>query len=176
VRGNFFYAYVDDAIASVTVGITPSVIIRQRQNAGDIRSRGFEIDANSSAGPVQFTGSYQFADSVVAAFPTNINESSLRTPQVPRHQLSLQAKIAVRKWDLAIQIRASSEQFDDDLNQFRLESYFQADAFFSRRINKHLTFFAAAENLFNTRYSIGRTPLRTVNSPVGIRVGIRLTN
>ena len=33
--------------------------------------------------------------------------------------------------------------------------------------------FVALENVFNSRYSVGRTPIRTVSSPSNARVGIR---
>jgi outer membrane receptor protein involved in Fe transport len=72
-----------------------------------------------------------------------------------------------------VQARASSEQFDDDLNQFRLEPYAQVDLYASRRVSERVEVYAALENVFNSRYSIGRTPVRTVNSPVNGRVGIR---
>jgi hypothetical protein len=34
--------------------------------------------------------------------------------------------------------------------------------------------FAAAENLFNQRYDIGRTPVRTLGPPLLARFGVRL--
>jgi outer membrane receptor protein involved in Fe transport len=55
----------------------------------------------------------------------------------------------------------------------RLEPYFQLNAFVSRRIGEKLSIFAAVENVFNTRYSVGRTPIRTVSSPISIRAGVR---
>jgi len=173
-RANVFYASIGQAIANVTLSVTPTLITRQRQNAGRTRSAGVEVEGNTSIGRVLFTGSYQFADSVVTEFASNPSLIGLRTPQIPKHQASLQARLPAGKWDLAVQTRASSEQFDDDLNQFRLEPYFQADVFIARKLGRSAQLYAAVENVFNSRYSIGRTPIRTVSSPVGLRVGIRL--
>ena len=64
-------------------------------------------------------------------------------------------------------------QFDDDQNQFKLERYFTLDALASRPVGHGVELFAAAENLLDRTYSIGRTPIRTVGAPLLARVGIR---
>lgn len=173
LRANAFYAAIDGTIANVTLSTTPTLITRQRQNAGATRSAGVEIEGNASIGRVSLSGSYQFVHSTVTEFASNPTLVGLRTPQVPRHQLSMQAKLVAGKWDLAGQTRTSSEQFDDDLNQFRLEPYFQADVFVSRSLGRRANIYVAIENIFDARYSIGRTPVRTVNSPPQLRVGLR---
>jgi outer membrane receptor protein involved in Fe transport len=94
-------------------------------------------------------------------------------PQTARHQFTFQTRYAEKEWSFAVQGRASSAQFDDDLNLFRLEPYFQFDAFAARRFKENLQVFVGAENVFNARYSIGRTPVRTVSSPLNVRVGVR---
>jgi outer membrane receptor protein involved in Fe transport len=73
-----------------------------------------------------------------------------------------------------LQARASSYQFDDDQNLFRLGKYFTLDAFASRRLSKVVEAFIAAENLFNQRYDVGLTPVRTVGPPLLVRLGFRL--
>jgi len=94
-------------------------------------------------------------------------------PQVPRHQFTFQARYSRSKWTLAVQGRASSEQFDDDLNQFRLEPYAQVDVFVARKMSEKLQIYAAVENIFNSQYSVGKTPIRTVSSPTNFRLGFR---
>lgn len=136
IRGNVFFASIDGAIANVTLTTTPTLITRQRQNAGKTRSAGVEVEANASVGRVSFTGSYQFADSTVTEFASNVSIVGLRIPQVPRHQASVQASFTAGNWNFSAQTRASGDQFDDDLNQFRLEPYFQADVFVSRKLGK----------------------------------------
>ena len=92
-----------------------------------------------------------------------------------RHQLTFQA----RYWNpqrvmLGLQGRAVGDQFDDDQNRFQLERFFTLDAIVSRPLGRGAELFAAAENLFNQRYSIGRTPLRTVGPPLIARFGVRV--
>lgn len=173
VRGNFFWTNIRQPVANVTLSSTPSLITRQRQNAGRTLTRGFEVEGETSFRIVHISLGYLFADSRVVEFPSNPILEGLRIPQVPAHQFTFQARYDRGRWTGALQIRASGEQFDDDLNLFRLEPYLQLDVFGSRRIGENLKVFAAVENVFNSRYSIGKTPIETVSSPLNIRIGLR---
>ncbi|MDI1240363.1 MAG: TonB-dependent receptor, partial [bacterium] len=173
VRANGFLTNIDRAISNVTILSTPSLITRQRQNAGKTRTAGLEIDAETKIGDLSLNAGYLFADSRVAEFPSNPSLIDKFISQVPRHQFTFQVRYPLRLWTFSLQGRAASEQFDDDLNQFPLEPYFQLDAFVSRKIGEKFSIFAAIENVFNSRYSTGRTPIRTVSSPINVRAGIR---
>jgi len=172
-RASVFVTNIDEAIANVTLSSTPSLITRQRQNAGETRTAGVEIDASTTSKGLDLNLGYFFADSRVTEFPSNPSLVDNLIPQVPKHQLTFQARYPWRRWTFSLQARAASEQFDDDLNQFRLEPYFQLDAFAARRIGENLSLFAAVENALNSRYSVGRTPVRTVSSPMAVRIGLR---
>ena len=173
LRGTGFYTEIDRAVANVTLAVTPSLITRQRQNAGRTRSAGLELDAEFRVSRLTLNAGYLFADSRVTDFPSNPSLVGNFIPQVPRHQFTFQARYAARRWDLGLQGRATGQQFDDDLNQFRLEPFFQLDGLFNFRVNENLGLFVAAENIFNSRYSIGVTPVRTVAAPASIRLGLR---
>jgi outer membrane receptor protein involved in Fe transport len=173
VRANVFQIDLEEAVANVTVAITPSLITRQRQNAGRTRTRGIEIDAETRFRDFTLSAGYLFADSHIDRFPSNLVLVGKLIPQVPRHHFTFQSIYTANRWILAIQGRASSAQFDDDLNQFRLEPLFQLDVFASKRLGRHVNVFAAIENVFNSRYSVGRTPVRTLNSSAIVRIGFR---
>ncbi len=173
LRGNFFAATIAAPISNVTTTITPNLITRQRRNAGKIRASGAEIEAETRIERFKFSAGYLFSDARIAEFPANRALENRRVPQTARHQFTFQTNYAVKSWDFAVQSRASSAQFDDDLNTFRLEPYFQADAFISKRFGENLQIFSGIENVFNSRYSVGRTPLRTVGLPINIRFGVR---
>lgn len=173
IRGTAFWINIDQPVGNITLTSTPSLITRQRQNAGQTRSRGIEADAETSVWRFKFSGGYLFTRSTVTRFPANVLLEGLWIPQVPRHQASFQARYSHRHWLASIQARASGQQFDDDQNAFRLEPYFQLDAFVSRKIGEKISVFAGIENVFNSRYSVGRTPIRTVSSPTNLRVGLR---
>ena len=173
LRGNFFAANISNPISNVTLTTTPSLITRQRRNVGKIRARGAEIEMETRIKALRFSAGYLFSDSRVAEFPANRALENLRVPQTARHQITFQTNYSFKSWNFAVQSRASSAQFDDDLNRFRLEPYFQADAFVSKRFGENLQIFTGIENVFNSRFSVGRTPLRTVSSPINLRVGVR---
>ena len=173
IRVTAFIADIDRTISNVTILATPSLITRQRQNAGKTRTAGVEIDAETRLGRVELNAGYLLADSRVKEFASNPVLVYKLIPQVPRHQFTFQSRLPYRTWVFAVQGRISGEQFDDDVNEFRLEPYFQLDAFVSKKVKERSEIFVAVENLFNSRYSVGRTPLRTVSTPLNARFGIR---
>ncbi len=174
IRGNFYYTQVEDAVSNVTTNTTPTLIFRQRQNAGETRVRGLEIEAETRISDFNFSVGYLLADAEFSDFPSNRTLEGLRIPQVPLHQFTFQTRYANKQgWSFSLQGRASSEQFDNDLNTLRLEPFFQLDAFGAKRFKEKWQVFIGVENVFNSRYSIGRTPVRTVNSPINARAGLR---
>jgi len=174
VRGNVYWTEVSDAVSNVTVNSTPTLIFRQRQNAGKTRVRGLEIEAETRVKDFNFSAGYLFANAEFVDFPANSALEGLRIPQVPQHQFTFQTSYANNKgWSFSVQGRAASEQFDNDLNTLSLERYFQMDVFAAKKFRENWQVFFGVENLFNTRYSIGRTPVRTLNSPANVRVGLR---
>lgn len=176
LRGTFFWAETTRPIANVTLSVAPALITRQRQNLGRTRSRGVEIEAEAHLNERwNVTGGYLFSDAVVVRFPANIALEGLLIPQVARHQLTFQIRYAKPSFITAgLQGRISGAQFDDDQNRFRLGRYFSIDALASRHIANNLDVFAAAENLLNQRYEIGRTPVTTLGPPLLLRFGLRL--
>ena len=173
LRASGFWTSIDQPVANVTLATTPTLITRQRQNAGKTRSAGIELEGETRFKSLTLSAGYLFAASTVVSFPANPVLVGLAVPQVARHQFTFQAAYARKRWTLAIQGRASGRQFDDDLNQFRLEPYARIDVFASRQLNENLRIYAAIENIFNSQYSVGRTPIRTVASPANLRVGLR---
>lgn len=173
VRSSVFWTKVDRAVSNVTLSTTPTLITRQRQNVGATRVAGFEIEAETTFRKLHLSAGYLFADSRVVEFAADPTLVGLRVPQVARHQLTFQARYDLEKWTFAMQSRAAGKQYDDDQNLFRLEPFLQIDLFALRRISKNVSVFAALENVTNTRYSTGRTPIRTVSSPFNFRMGFR---
>jgi outer membrane receptor protein involved in Fe transport len=176
VRASLFWSDITRPIANVTLSSTPILINRRRENLGRTRSRGLELEADARlAKRWTLSGGYLFADARVRRFPANIALEGLLIPQVARHQATAQVRyINPQRLTLGVQARASGAQFDDDQNRFRLAPYFTLDAFVSRPVSSHLEIFASAENLFNNRYEVGRTPVKTLGPPLLWRVGFRL--
>ncbi len=161
----------------MTLQTTPALITRQRQNLGRTRSRGVELETEARLNQFwHLSAGYLFDDATVVRFPANTALEGLMIPQVPRHQATFQARYANPSIiTIGFQGRASSAQFDDDQNLFRLGSYFTLDLFLSRRVAPGLEAFVAAENLFGQRYEIGKTPLITLGPPTLVRAGFRFS-
>ncbi|HYJ45675.1 MAG TPA: TonB-dependent receptor, partial [Pyrinomonadaceae bacterium] len=176
VRATFFWTETTRPVANVTLRVQPGLITRQRQNLGSTRSRGLELEWDARlTNQLSITGGYLLADATVLRFPANTQLEGLLIPQVPRHQLTFQARyLNPSLVTLGLQGRASSSQFDDDQNLFRLRKYFTLDGFVSRRLGQGVEAFAAAENLFNQRWDVGLTPVRTIGPPLTLRLGLRL--
>ncbi len=174
-KGTFFTGYLSDAVGNITLSTTPSLITRQRQNLGRVRTRGFEIQSRADVKKyLTLAMSYQFMDATVVEFSSDPTLIGLQTPQIPRHEFTVQASYANPKvLTLSVQGRAVSREYDDDRNQFVLDPYFNLGVYISRNVQQHLAVFAAAENVLNSRYAIAKTPLETLAAPVSVRVGLR---
>ncbi len=175
LRATFFWNDLNRPIANLTLSSAPSLITRRRENLGRLRSTGLEIEA---AVPVRdrlrLTGGYQFTHSVVESFAADPSLEGLRVPQVPRHQVTIEATYTrPQSFLFSLRPRWSSSQFDDDRNTFLLREFFQMDAMVSLSLREDVEVYAAGENIFGTRYDLGRTPVLTVGPSAQVRVGVR---
>ena len=98
-----------------------------------------------------------------------------RVPQVPTFQVGGSVIYSDPiGFTGSVQMRAFGSQFDDDLNELKLDEYGVVDLSASQQVLRGLNVFVAVENLFDKDYDTGRTPLRTVGWPRTARVGVRL--
>ena len=175
LRGNLFWSEVSDPVANVTLSVAPMLITRQRQNLGKTRARGVELAGEMRLSKqLRLSAGYILTDSRVVRFPANTALEGLLVPQVSRNQFTFQLSYAGRNWMAGLQGRFVGKQFDDDLNTLPLGRFFTLDAEASRRLLPHARLFVAVENLTDTRYAIGRTPVLTLGPPLLARLGFRL--
>lgn len=176
LSGRVFSMKLDDAVANVTIAATPSLILRQRQNLGRVSSAGLEVDGEARLpGPSTLRLSYLFDSAVVSRFPADPRLEGLRVPQQARHTLAFGGTIA-RPWLGLVSLdgRWMSDQFDDDQNAWPLAPCVVAGAAWSRPVVRGLAMLAAAENLFDARCEVGRTPVTLLGAPRALRLGVRL--
>jgi catecholate siderophore receptor len=176
LRGTLFWMTVDDPIANVTLTVTPALTTQQRRNLGRSRSRGAEVDAEARLwSGLSLSAGYLFADARVVENPADPLLVGLRTPQVPRHQASAQARYAsAARFTTALLARWSAMQFEDDRNRIALAGFATLDALLSVSIGSRLDLLAAVENVTDTRYEVGRTPVPTIGPPRTARVALRV--
>ncbi len=175
VNGTFFWGYVTTPIANVTLNVTDALILRQRENLGEVRAPGFQIGANLRVtDTIHFSAAYQFIDSTVISFPANPALVGNLVPLVPRNIVSFQATwSAPRRFLIALQGRAASNEYDDDQNLLPLGSYFVMSGSVSHPLYKGCDVFVAGENITNSSYEIARTPTVNLGQPILVRVGLR---
>jgi outer membrane receptor protein involved in Fe transport len=177
VRGTLFWSDISDPIANVTLSTTSSLITRQRQNLGETRSRGAELEAEARlTSALTLSGGWQFVDATVASFPANTLLVGLLVPHVPRHDLNFQARYSrAHLMTAALQGSFVGQAFDDDQNTLLLNHYFLLDALVSRPLGHGMEIFVAGEDLLSQRYDVARTPVLTSGPPALFRVGFRLS-
>lgn len=176
LRTNVFSATVSRPVVSITQSAAPNLITRQRQNLGETRSNGLELDFETKVRPdLTLSAGYLIVNARVTDFPANVALVNNFLPQIPQQQLTFQALYRPAEYSIGLQSRISSKQFDDDQNQFQLNSFFTLDVFASRRLFKNLEVFAAAENVFNKRYDIALTPNLNIGAPRSVRIGFRFS-
>lgn len=175
VNGTFFWGYVGMPIANVTLSITDALILRQRQNLGQVRAPGFQIGANLRiTNAMAFSAAYQFLDSTISSYPANSALVGNMVPLVPHQNVTFQwTWTAPRRFLVAIQGRAASNEYDDDLNLLPLGSYFVMSASVSHPLRWGVEMFVAGENITNSSYEIARTPVVNLGQPILMRVGLR---
>ncbi|MBI1748141.1 MAG: TonB-dependent receptor [Acidobacteria bacterium] len=170
-----FVNRVKDPITNATLSVRPDLITRQRQNLGRTHIRGFETQLEYQASPRWLlAGRYLFDQAQVAEFRANRALEGLVIPQVPRHQLALQARYTNSNLiNAAAFARWIGRQFDDDLNRFSLDRFFLLDFTVSRFLNKNWEAFVAVENAFNRTYMVGMTPTPMIGAPRRVHGGLR---
>ncbi len=175
-RANFFFAELTDPIANVTLASTPALITRQRQNLGKTQTVGLELQFEDHLRRSLFLDSgYQLSHATVQAFSVEPALIGLRVPEVPGQQFTLGLRYAPSPWSFSAQLRASSGQYDDDLNQFYLPAYTTLDLRISRSFRYGTEIYGALQNSFDDRYATAATPVFTLASPRTYRGGIRWT-
>jgi outer membrane receptor protein involved in Fe transport len=172
-RATGFWTRVTDAITNVTQASGPTLIVRKRLNAGVIRARGAELEAEWRASRlVAFTATAAAYDSTFTE-STEPGLAGNRVPQVPRWSTALSAR-AAGAWGAATMTwKAVSPQFDDDRNQFRLRSGQTLDAYVGKQV-RAVQLYVTVENLFDAQIETGRTPVTTMGLPRTLRAGLRL--
>ncbi len=176
LRASWFWTQVNRPITALTLSVTPTSELLERENLGQIESRGLSLDyAMQPASWINIEGGYQFADATVTKFAPEPDLVGNWIPQVARNMATAQVRFSrPRLGVLSLQGRTSGRQYYDDQNLYLLHSYFRLDAYAEHNIGRHLAAFGAGENLFDRSIEVGKTPLTTLGTPRLVRVGLRL--
>ena len=182
-----FVNELEDPIANVTIGFGPGVVgacgftpgggsCRQRQNLGETRVQGLEIDTRGRLN-ASWSWSAQLlrTDAEVRDAPGQGLEG-LTLAQVPELQSSVRLDYRKDRFDAGIVGRYVDEQFEDDLNARQLDSFATLDLVGQVRFGDRWTVFAAVENATDEEIQTGLSGngLLAIGSPRLVRGGVRL--
>ncbi len=164
-RINAFWNVLRDPVGNVTLSVSESLILRQRQNVGRTTVQGLETEARIGEGPWRVCGGYLFSR-------TEVRATGRWLPQVPRHQGSLGMEYegpaivyAGARW--------VGKQFEDDRNELVLGGFAVFDWMIRRPISDRFDLFVGMENVLDRAYAVGRTPVERLGTPRIVHAGIR---
>lgn len=175
LRVSYFWNEVNRPITALTLSVKPTQVTLQRENLGQIQSRGISLDyAAQPARWILLTGGWQYSNATVTKFAQQPKLVGKWIPQVAHNMATVQVRMTEpRIGTLSIQERISGRQFDDDANSNLLHGFSNLDASANRSFGQRLTFFASGENLMNRAIEVGRTPILTLGNPRILRFGVR---
>ncbi len=163
---------VKGAIANVTIGTN----LRQRRNVDAVHARGLEFSAAAKLGTVSFDGSLALTDAKVDASGASAALNGLRPAQTPR--IAGSATLAWRprdRWQLALTLKHTGGQYEDDLVTDLLPAATTLDAFVEVPLAPEVSLVLRGENLWDetviTRNQAGSIDL---GAPRTIWAGVRL--
>ena len=173
-----FQTAVDHAVENVTqpAGTVRgfSGIVRMRENAGQARATGVELD-----GEVHPTAGTRLRASTTLLGTTLVDSPELaldgnRLPQVPRVSASLSGDATVsRSLSGSFVWHALSSEFDDDRNQFLIAPAYQLDLRVAGRVGS-AEWRVIVENMLDSRVETGRSSATLVTVAPGraFRLGV----
>lgn len=176
VRASYFWTEVNRPVTSLTLSITPTKVLNQRENLGQIRSRGVSLDYESQPFSwLSVTGGYQYANATVTQFAQDPSLIGKWIPQVAHNMATAQVSAMKPKFGVVKLLGTlSGRQYDDDGNVFLLHGYFQLDGYVAHTFHSHVELYGAVSNIFNREIEVGKTPLLTLGTPRMASFGVRL--
>ncbi len=180
VRGTFFWSDIVDPVENVTINQTQAM----KENLGRTRSRGVELDGfvRVTRG-IQITASYAYTGATVVSYANSpvVDLAGLNVPQVPRNAFTWEARYwRPSRLFLSVQGRFNGRVYNDDQNQYPLNSFYTMNLEVGRDLKRNTEIFAAIENLTNQRYQVASTPVPNLppvfnlGPPILVRAGVRL--
>jgi outer membrane receptor protein involved in Fe transport len=175
VRASYFWTEVNRPVTALTISVSPTQIVAQRENLGQIRSRGLSLDYESQPFSwLAITGGYQYANATVTQFVQEPSLIGKWIPQVAHNMATAQVRASKPKLGVIELLGTQSgHQYDDDQNTFLLHGYFQLDAYVAHAFNARSEIYGAVSNIFDREIEVGRTPILTLGMPRMASIGIR---
>jgi len=179
LRATYFWTEVNRPISAVLLSSTATTQTLQRENLGQIRSRGMMLEAQTQAWRgLSGNVSYQFAVATVTqfnnSFPAQHSLLGNWIPQVPRQSVSTRVRYdAPRIAVFSVTAIYNGRQFDDAENLYVLHAFARFDMYAERKLGRGVSVYASAQNVIDRAIEAGRTPVLTLASPRVMQAGVR---
>jgi len=179
---------VDDPIVNLTIGEGPGDVApcgfvpdggvcRQRQNLGETRTVGVEVDGGLELSPrLRLHGGYLFSDAKIRSSGSAAAIDGNEIPQVPEHQAVVGFDWRPRdRVGVFFEARYVGDQFDDDANERELDDFVVLDASLTFALDPHWELFVRGENLLGDRFEVAKTAdgLTTYGPAAMVHGGVR---
>ncbi len=176
IRASYFWTEVNRPVTALTLKVTASEVLNQRENLGQIRSRGVAINYQSEPSSwLSISGGYQYANATVTQFAQEPALIGQWIPQVAHNMATMQIRATRSKLGVAGLLGTfSGRQYDDDANTFLLHGYFEMDGYLSHPFGSHVNLYGAINNIFNREIEVGKTPILTLGTPRIASFGIQV--
>ncbi len=179
LRASYFWTEVNRPVSAVVLTQTATSQTLQRQNLGQIRSRGLSLQGTSRRWHgVDAEAGWQFAVATVTAFnaSSTFQQNLLGNwiPEVPRNLETATVNLTRPTLiNLHLITSYTGRSFDDAANQFLLHPYARFDLSADRNLWRNLSVYAGAQNLLNRTIDAGKTPILTLAAPRLVEAGLR---
>jgi outer membrane receptor protein involved in Fe transport len=179
LRATYFWTEVNRPISAVELSQTATTQLLERQNLGQIRSRGAMVEGQTAAWHgLDASFGYQLAVATVTAFnsssPAQANLTGKWIPEVPRESVTATANYVQPKI-ASFHVIASYEgrEFDDAANEYLLHPYARVDVSAERELGRGWSVYTGAQNVLNRTIDAGLTPILTLAAPRLVQGGLR---
>lgn len=160
-----FHDDLANPIDNATLNVTPTLILRQRQNFPSALSRGMEASIDQHWRQWTLHAGYMFADARLS--------TGARIPQVPKQQGTAQLIYRHKSTMLSGGLRALGLAFDDDRNQFLLPGFTTIGITAEQHLTQRLSALVSVDNLLDRTYLVALTPRPNIGGPRIWRIGLR---
>lgn len=181
LRATYFWTEVNRPISAVALSQTATTLLLQRQNLGQIRSRGVMVEGQSASWRGLDTNfGYQLAIATVTAFNAGSSVQTNLTgnwiPEVPREAATMTVNyVAPKIGSFHVIGSYTGKEYDDAANKFLLHPYARFDVSAERQLRPGLSVFGGAQNVLNRTIDAGLTPVLTLASPRLVQGGLRFS-
>ncbi|MGD8328597.1 MAG: TonB-dependent receptor [Acidobacteriota bacterium] len=180
IDGTYYWNHLDDGIINATISVSPSLILRRRENLGSATARGVELNGRLSLRDAWTLAlAYAWLDSFIREpVPGFDPQATLgkRLPQVPTYRAN--AAVSYRSgsgWGASATVAATGVQFEDDFNELPLAAAVTVGAALEVPLIDAARLTVRAENLFNEDVEVRRTPVLVYGAPRLVYAGVTLS-